>query len=97
MLFARKGAQQRKRSLIQLRAQPFPADADAFTVAPLSESANVALFINRGEATEINDLVNPVNAADLVVVVVVIADDTDAAADGEFGHDWVVLALVFVV
>jgi hypothetical protein len=41
--------------------------------------------------------VNPVNAADLVVVVVVIADDTDAAADGEFGHDWVVLALVFVV
>jgi hypothetical protein len=41
--------------------------------------------------------VNPVNAADLVVVVVVIADDTDAAADGVFVHGWDVMVLVFVV
>jgi hypothetical protein len=55
MLFARKGAKQRERSLIQLRAQPFPADADAFTVPPLGESADVALFINCREATEISN------------------------------------------
>ena len=95
MLCADKGAHQGERTFIELRAQPLPADADAFAVPPLGELADVALFIDRGEAAEVVDFVNPVNATDLVIVVVVIAGDANACADGVFVHGWEVVASIF--